>query len=218
MILRDNLIEELTANAFKGSRVILSLDLSRNRLRLLNQGSFDHLEGLEYLDLQGNRLCYVPLGVFRNLSVLKELNLAGNKISRLGFGSFSGLGNLLLLNLSGNSIGEFDDGCLLAFNQITTLDLSRNGLNYLDVVGVHSSAPSLRRINIDDNLWSCSTLKNLVQYLKSVHLDVVNYSKRYTVPNIYGIACTEIYVKEKVPFQNFLKAAEEDLKKHVNYC
>lgn len=217
--LSENFIEEILDNAFKGSLGIMTLDLSRNKIRTLNSESFGYLDSLEHLDLSSNYLCHLPFGVFKHLDTLKELNLAHNKLRALTVSSFSGLTNLIRLNISKNRLAEFDAVSLLPFMHISTLDVSKNSLFFLDSVAVHMSAPTLRVVVIDDNLWSCTLLQNLIQSFKSVHVAVETKAGRYDVQNILGIACTVKEVKENISFKVFMEAVAEDTEKYNNnYC
>lgn len=218
VFLGDNLIEELPNDVFQGSLGTLVIDLPRNKITHLNVNSFNHLDGLEYLDLSQNHLCSLPLGVFKHLEALKELNLANNKLKSLNTGSFSGLKSLMKLNLSSNGINEFDATVLLPFLHLSTLDISKNSLFFLDSYSLRTNVPTLRYLSIEDNTWSCDLLKNMVQYFKSVSLGINVNIPRYNVQNIVGIACTDAMIKDKVSFDIFLQAVNEDTKKYTGYC
>lgn len=216
--MNENLIEELKADVFEGVLNVLILDLSWNHINLLHVKSFHHLDGLESLVLNNNKICHLPLGVFGNLETLKHLNLANNKLRNLGIAAFSGLQNLVTLNISGNSLVDFDGAALLPLFRILHLDVSKNFLFYLDPYALRLNAPSLKTLTIEDNLWSCNVLKNLLQYFKSVSTKIANNVNRYDMQNIMGIACTDVIVTEKVDFDVYLKTVYTDSKKYHNYC
>lgn len=217
--LSENFVEEIQDNVFQGSLGIMTLDLSANKIRTLNSESFGYLDSLEHLDLSLNYLCHLPFGVFKHLDTLKELNLAHNKLRSLTVSSFSGLTNLIKLNISNNRLAEFDAVALLPFMHISTLDLSRNSLFFLDSHAVHASAPTLSVVVIDDNLWSCTLLQNMIQSFKSVRISVETKLGRYDVQNIVGIACIEKEVKENISFKVFMEAVAQDTEKYNNnYC
>lgn len=216
--LNENLIEELKSDVFTGVLNILVLDLSFNKISLLHSNSFRGLDELEHLLLNNNKICYLPLGVFGHLNTLKHLNLANNKIRNLDIAAFSGLQHLVTLNISANNIADFDGAALLPLSHVSHLDISKNFLFYLDPYALRLNAPSLRVLTIEDNLWSCNVLKNILQYFKSVSTKIANNVERYDVQNIMGIACTDVIVTERIDFGVYLKTVQKDSEKYYNVC
>ncbi|KAF2899938.1 hypothetical protein ILUMI_06245 [Ignelater luminosus] len=214
-----NRIKQIYKNTFEGVLGIMALNLSYNQIAILHTESLKGLENLEILDLQHNKLCYIPLGIFQYVQTIKDLNLSGNKIRAFSPGTFSGLKNLLSLNLAENEFSEFDASALLPLAKISNLDISNNGLYYLDAHSVHTNAPTIRTLTINDNLWSCSLLTNLVQFFKSVNIDTLeNTCGRYDVTNINGVACSIEPINVKISFEKFLHDVTEQTKRNVNFC
>lgn len=216
--LNENLIEELKDNVFEGVLNILILDLSFNKIRLLHSKSFQYLDGLEHLILNDNKICHLPLGIFGQLDTLTHLNLAGNKLRSLDVTALSGLTSLITLNISGNNIADFDGAALLPLSRVSHLDISRNYLFYLDPYALRLNAPTLRALSMEDNLWSCNVLKNILQYFKSVSTKIANNFYRYDVQNVNGIACTDVIVTEKIEFEVYMKTVRKDTEKYNNVC
>lgn len=82
--LSHNLITELPENLFKNTTNSLrSLDLSRNRLCLLNGTIFDTLVNLENLDLSNNELTYILPGTFDLLRNIHVLDISNNLLVTL---------------------------------------------------------------------------------------------------------------------------------------
>lgn len=216
--LNENLIEELSDGVFGGVLNILVLDLSFNKIHSLNPKSFQHLDGLEHLILNNNKICHLPLGVFGQLNTLTHLNLADNKLRTLDISTLSGLSNLITLNVSGNSLVDFDGAALLPLLRVSHLDISRNSLFYLDPYALRLNAPTLRAVTMEDNLWSCNVLKNILQYFKSVSTKVSNNIYRYYVQNVMGIACTDVIVTERIQFEVYMKTVKTDTEKYNNVC
>lgn len=216
--LSKNKIRELPNGAFEGSLGILMLDISQNNIRKINENAFLSLVNLEILNLEGNKICHLPLGLFKNLNTLRNLNLADNKLSKFAIGTFSGLKNLHILNLANNTLFNFDGNFLLPLSQLSKLDISANGIYYFDANTLHVNVRTLRVLRLDDNILDCNLLMGIIQYFKSVSVDVVNTVKRYHLQNIDGIACTEVAIRETAKLEDFLKVAQEDAKKSIAYC
>lgn len=218
VLLNENSIEEIKGDTFTGVLSILILDLSFNKIHLLHSKSFQYLDALEHLILNNNKICHLPLGVFSQLQALIFLNLANNKLRALDIASLSGLTNLITLNISGNNIADFDGAALLPLLRVSHLDISRNYLFYLDPYALRLNAPTLRVLTMEDNLWSCNVLKNILQYFKSVSTKIANNFYHYDVQNVMGIACTDVIVTEKIEFEVYMKTVKKDTDKYRNVC
>lgn len=217
--LSNNKIKELPPNIFKGLFGIMSLYLSSNKLNVLHLDSFAYLNGIEILSLHDNNLCHIPLGMFKHLQTLRILDLSKNKFTKFAPGTFSALKNLLSLNISYNNLIEVDPAYMLPLARLTNLDVSANQLFYLDYISMHTNVPTLRYLSINDNLWSCTVLKTMVQHLKTVGIEVSEYTLgRYEVPNIHGIACTDKLINEKISFDHFMKIVNHYKDEYIVYC
>jgi internalin A len=80
------------------------LDLSENKISLIEDDAFDRLENLIELDLSFNELTYLPTSIGK-LKKLRRLNLSGNKISSLPK-EFENLTSLEFLDFDSNPIGR----------------------------------------------------------------------------------------------------------------
>ncbi|XP_065159276.1 leucine-rich repeat-containing protein 15-like [Atheta coriaria] len=205
LFLSHNLIEEVPNKVFEGIYGAMTLDLSHNKISTLHKDSFEFLKGLEYLDLQGNKLCNLPLGVFKHIRLLKDLNLSENHFKRFHLGTFSGLPNLYALNLTHNPLAVVDPAMLTSMENISVLDVTDTGIDFVDAMEIHGSAPQLKHIGLADNLWNCRVLQNIIQYLRTKQMVVMEHH-HYDVTNIKGIACTnQAITGERIPFDVFLK-------------
>ncbi|XP_066147005.1 phospholipase A2 inhibitor beta-like isoform X1 [Euwallacea fornicatus] len=214
-----NLLDQLPAKAFTDVAAVLSLDLSRNYLKNLDKDTFDGIKDLEDLDLSWNTLCHLPLGVFKSLSGLKRLNLDENKFSRLQYGVFSGLKNLNFLFLARNSLKDFDSAVLLSIMHLTNLDISGNAIYNFDVNEILLNVPTLRVISFEDNIFSCTLLKNIIQFLKRKRVEIENNISRFELLNINGIACIEDYtIDNSISLNYFLQKAQDQTNLLNSYC
>ncbi|XP_061674510.1 adhesion G protein-coupled receptor A2 isoform X3 [Syngnathoides biaculeatus] len=113
----------------------LSIILSHNKIRVLNNGSFFGLNALEKLDLKHNLISTIMPGAFQGLSELRKLDLSNNRIGCLTPDMFQGLTNLTKLNLSGNIISTLDPG---VFQELPSLKLVNFNSEYLSCdCGLH---------------------------------------------------------------------------------
>ncbi|MBC5833654.1 GTP-binding protein [Flavobacterium sp. F372] len=90
--------------AVSDSHTLEKLDLSENKISLIEDDAFDQLENLIELDLSFNELTYLPTSIGK-LKKLKRLNLSGNKISSLPK-EFENLTSLEFLDFDSNPIGR----------------------------------------------------------------------------------------------------------------
>jgi small GTP-binding protein len=90
--------------AVSDSHTLETLDLSENKINLIEDDAFDLLENLIELDLSFNELTYLPTSIGK-LKKLKRLNLSGNKISSLPK-EFENLTSLEFLDFNSNPIGR----------------------------------------------------------------------------------------------------------------
>ncbi|XP_060530666.1 leucine-rich repeat-containing protein 15-like [Cylas formicarius] len=217
--LSDNFIAKLPNGAFKGSESVLILDLSNNDINAVDVDAFVGLSDLEELELSNNRLCHLKLGVFESLKFLRRLNLADNKFTRFPLGVFSGLTNLNYLIIANNSLDMLNGGVLLPFMHLLKLDVSGNGMYIFDAHDIYVNVPSVKFLSIEDNIFSCTLLKNTLQYFKLKGITVENNINRYQHHNINGIACIDDYViTERIALGYFLEKAKNTSQLLVSYC
>lgn len=217
--LSQNKIIEILPLTFKENGGVMSLNVSYNKVGVLHTESFEGLNELEILDLQHNKICYIPLGLFKHVQLLKMLDLSWNNLRSLNLGLFSGLNNLETLNLASNNLASVNPKSFLPLNRLSFLDISRNGLIFLDAVDVTKSAPTIRKLGINENQWSCDVLVNLVQYFKTANVDVSAESEGYyNVINVNGIPCSEATIMERISFERFILTVQHNTNSSTTYC
>ena len=79
LILAGNNITELLRNSFYGYNDLVSIDLSRNMLRIIHDGVFDNITTLEELNLNNNTIIKLPTDFGPSTSVLKFITLSAGK-------------------------------------------------------------------------------------------------------------------------------------------
>lgn len=110
---------------------LTQLELSRNRLRLIEGLTFQGLSSLEVLKLQRNNISKLTDGAFWGLARMRVLHLDYNSLREVNSGSLYGLESLLQLYLANNSISNFNPEGWGFCERLRELNLSYNNLTKL---------------------------------------------------------------------------------------
>ncbi|NWU92335.1 NRROS regulator, partial [Upupa epops] len=175
LLLDDNTIQVLSNASLLSYHQLQTLSLAKNRLELIEPGTFLSSQGLHVLsltdnllftnysltaaalsalpalrklDLSGNHLTEnMVSGLVWNLSSLQSLSVARNIIMRLDSSVFTNLTQLLELNLEKNYIFEIDR----AFDGLRRLQRLNVAYNYLPCI-VDFGLTRLRVLNASNNV------------------------------------------------------------------
>jgi len=165
---------------------LVSLKLSHNRLSLLPDNVFSHLNSLVQLDLSFNTLRANFKELFHYLQHIKELQLANIGLTAW---PHMPLPHLVALNLSANSldsIGTTDPHHSIRLDRLRLLDLSRNRFSQVPSF-LWTSTPLLKELDLSANpirkldgesfsgLWRLKTLSvQPLPVLESISSDAVH--------------------------------------------
>lgn len=166
--LRQNNLQHVK-EIFKNLKNLKYLNLSMNRIYLIEEQVFDDLENLVSLNLSNNRLNSVPS--FPDLIKLRELNLGGNKLKKVEK-EFENLKNLTSLFLCFNSIEKLNYQSMINLKKIEFLFLNSNNLKQIDP-NIFSDMKSLKILlisgnenltyeQLDDLKFSCDSLERIL--------------------------------------------------------
>ena len=114
------------------------LDLSKNRIRILDETTFDKTPALEKLFLGGNQIKLIPVLKLPNVT---NLDLTNNFIDAINIDTFSGMPKLKYLWLNGNdkitSIPEnaFKNTELSTIYASANLVISAKNLEFRSILG-----------------------------------------------------------------------------------
>ncbi|KAJ8259764.1 hypothetical protein GJAV_G00173140 [Gymnothorax javanicus] len=171
--LSRNRISQLPVKAFQLPK-LTQLELSRNRLRLIEGLTFQGLSSLEVLKLQRNNISKLTDGAFWGLAKMRALHLDYNSLTEVNSGSLYGLSALLQLSLGNNSISHInpdgwqfckrlrelnlsynnltrlDEGSLAVLGDLHTLRLGHNSISHI-VEGAFRGLKALRNLELDHN-------------------------------------------------------------------
>uniref|UniRef100_A0AAY4BWG0 Ig-like domain-containing protein n=1 Tax=Denticeps clupeoides TaxID=299321 RepID=A0AAY4BWG0_9TELE len=129
--LNRNRLSQIPIKAFQLGH-LAQLELSRNKLRMIEGLTFQGLDGLEVLKLQRNNISKLTDGAFWGLSKMRALHLDYNSLREVNSGSLYGLSSLLQLFLSNNSISHINPDGWRFCQKLRELNLSYNNLTRLD--------------------------------------------------------------------------------------
>ncbi|KAG5847901.1 hypothetical protein ANANG_G00131130 [Anguilla anguilla] len=107
------------------------LDLSRNRLRWVEQGDLAPYPRLEEVDLSENVISALEPNAFAALPGLRVLRLRANQLKLVPAGAFARLGNLTTLDLSENRIVILLDYTFQDLRSLRHLHVGDNDLVYI---------------------------------------------------------------------------------------
>lgn len=147
----NNQILDLSKTAFHSLTGLQVLDLSHNRIEVLQFGQFSGLGGLRLVNLAHNHLRSLPRDVFESTSVewvdlsnnefvamptsalteasasIRHLNLSHNRIEHLDSTMFANTPHLLSLSLANNRLTILPDNIFIGLGgSLLSLDLSSN--------------------------------------------------------------------------------------------
>ncbi|XP_064199446.1 leucine-rich repeat and transmembrane domain-containing protein 2 [Anguilla rostrata] len=134
-----------------GSRALL---LPNNRLSVLPADAFSNASSLERLDLSNNFLDNLPAALFRDLANLTELVLRNNSLTVLDRDLFQGLTQLRRLDLSLNGLSAVPLGLLDDQSGLNWLSLATNRLHALERAAFEPLA-NLQYLQLGGNPWEC---------------------------------------------------------------
>lgn len=128
VILRNNLIHQLTHKTFENSSQIENLELSYNSINYVSTVAFRGLKRLKNIDLSFNMIREIEPYTFADNPALTTINLSRNYIVRL-HQIYSQ--SIAYLNMSWCEITTIDGNALGGMPDLVELDLSNNLFNEL---------------------------------------------------------------------------------------
>ncbi|CAK1598949.1 unnamed protein product [Parnassius mnemosyne] len=177
-----NFINNIHYRAFHSLLYLKSIDLSHNRIKVLNTNLFQNNKELEFIDLSHNHLHHihglfsnmpfltkvflgnnnileVPIDSFFNSTKINTIHLQKNCIYKIHSKSFSNLENLAALRLDSNYVTQVPQDIFINNYNLTILKLDNNNVIDLNNYTFGSQA-ILREILINNN-----NLKFISKYL-----------------------------------------------------
>ncbi|CAG9537450.1 unnamed protein product [Cercopithifilaria johnstoni] len=145
-----NKIDMLDMKIFKYQTKLRVLRLRGNQLSSLQLDSFVGLSQLQMLDLSANQLSQLEPLSFPELIHLQELIVSDNLLVTLLPNTFAGLKNLQRLDLSNNRLHTIAQHLFDDVPTLHSLDLSHNNLSSIEA-DTFASLTSLKRLDLSSN-------------------------------------------------------------------
>ncbi|GFT36048.1 toll-like receptor Tollo [Nephila pilipes] len=108
-----------------------SLDISNNRISVINNASYQGLRVLYSLSLAGNSIGNLSKGVFEDLPSIRVLNLADNNVQSIEQGTFDEVPELHALRLDSNLISDINS-LFINLHDMLMLNISANRISWFD--------------------------------------------------------------------------------------
>ncbi|XP_061165815.1 slit homolog 2 protein-like isoform X2 [Saccostrea echinata] len=174
------------------------LNLSRNKITIVQDNAFNGLGNLSILDLSSNEITIVQDNAFNGLEILSMLLLYNNKLTTIQDNAFNGMPNLQKLSLYWNKITTIPDNAFRGMPNLQTLSLYNNEITTIPD-NAFSGMPNLQRLAVEDNPLHCDCiLAEFVSFAKSRNLKLkYNKEPRCSTPsNLTGVLLRNLSLEE----------------------
>lgn len=175
----NNGIASVNVDAFRDLKVLRTVRLAGNKIRVLHPDTFQHNPQLQDLNLSKNPLMLPASGPFLRAPLLLVLNLQGcglqtlpdkaleatpslrllilshNHLGAIGNSPFTSAAELVFLNLSENKLSLLGDAALDGLRGLLRLDMQNNALASLRV-DVFAPLTALKRLELLGNPLNCN--------------------------------------------------------------
>ncbi|XP_053679927.1 leucine-rich repeat-containing protein 40-like [Anopheles nili] len=178
-----------------------SLRIDNTELREFAVGPQEN-RNLNTLIINGNPLSTIPPTI-RHLVGLSILDLSNNQLEHVNLNWFQVMDNLLVLDLSGNRIVRLDVHPALRLGRLKNLWVSHNQLRQIDFFP--SVLPSLQRVRLVDNQWSCEWVARVRESIWNLDIQVYGAEHACSEKLDGGICCYE----DNAPYATVPSAVEE---------
>ncbi|XP_041665205.1 toll-like receptor 13 [Cheilinus undulatus] len=161
-----------------------SLTLYDNQIKQIQRGDFGNLSQLSLLNLDRNLIAHVDDGSFMYLVALKELYMVDNYLTHLTSSVFQGLSNLTELDLKYNRITFIHDSAFLFLTSLQTVILDSNRLQTVSDIQPILNLPQLQKLSIAFNLFSTFASKDLNLNVSSSLRELVvegNHLRKFSI-------------------------------------
>lgn len=192
LMLDSNTIEAIHPRAFENVTNLQDLGLNNNALGGVPAG-LGKLRFLKTLDLGKNHIELVTNGSFEGLDLLYGLRLVDNHIVNISRDAFSTLPSLQVLNLASNHIKYIEQSAFASNPTLKAIRVDSNELT--DISGVFTNLQSLVWLNVSANhlLWfDFSHLPVSLEWLDMHDNKIAELSNYYDVRNTLRIKMLDV--------------------------
>ncbi|KMZ64473.1 hypothetical protein ZOSMA_36G00820 [Zostera marina] len=209
-----NLTGVLSLNNFSDNQEseIKKLNLCRNKITGIDKDLWQWLgRVLITLNLSFNKIGKFPTSTINNLTLLESLNLSSNQVSELEISDISELQNLKYFDVSLNNmqVNMSDKG----FNNLNHLNLAGNNLTWKDLENL-GKILKLTYLNISDSKLSGkkpTDISNISKLINLTHLDLsknnfseIDFEGFKDLSNLVFLDISDAGLHESVSLKEFL--------------
>ena len=141
---------------FGGMQNIISIDLKKNPLKIVESGILTDLLLLQELDLSGCEIVEIEEKAFKGLQSLQILHLEGNELLDLPHGALWNMAHLRNVSLEGNKLKYLDNDLFFNSSRLQNLTLAKNQLTGLNHSTFEPILNTLLSIDISENEIVCT--------------------------------------------------------------
>ncbi|XP_015604596.1 leucine-rich repeat-containing protein 24 [Cephus cinctus] len=129
LILKECSIETIHVEAFRGLQIVIEIDLSMNKIKVLNPGTFAETVRLRILLLNHNEIEVLKNELFNNMRFLQKVVLSNNRLKHIGNKTFHDLPDFKSLKLDGNNLVNVKLKTFENLPKLFSLELHNNPWN-----------------------------------------------------------------------------------------
>lgn len=109
------------------------LDLSKNRIEILESDLLSELNQLVYFDASSNQIKFVDYKLFNRSNKLKIIKLENNQLTHLDVSLFVGLDCVEFINLANNKLDHIEGEYFLGLNRDALVNKKSNYIHYFNL-------------------------------------------------------------------------------------
>jgi len=139
--LRSNRLKQINDNTFENLEMLKLLNLASNQISALAENAFNHLTNLVWIDLRQNNLKHIPSRIFYSLVNLEYLDLSSQLIEKIDDYAFDRKSNSKVvqkIDLSNNRISRISNRAFCSKN---------SRVNYVNLKEIDLSNSQLTLVN-----------------------------------------------------------------------
>ncbi|KAG2459982.1 LRIG3 protein, partial [Polypterus senegalus] len=148
--LSRNRIRKVDGLTFQGLVALTSLKIQRNGISKLMDGAFWGLSNMEVLQLDYNNLTEVSKGWLYGLVMLEQLHLSQNAISRIRHDAWEFCQKLSELDLTSNQLARLDESSFVGLSLLGKLHIGNNKVSFI-ADGAFRGLSSLYALDLKNN-------------------------------------------------------------------
>ncbi|KAH3837780.1 immunoglobulin domain and leucine-rich repeat-containing protein 2-like [Dreissena polymorpha] len=206
-----NNIQSVHSNDLFRNNHLKELILSNNKITTLNAEAFINVPNLLVINLSNNNICVLKSAIFHNLFSLKVIDLRNNSIQLLEADAFTNLTDLQSLDLSYNQITTIPDELFRDMNKLKSLNLQQNRITAFNGEGLFSATNSLEYLDLSFNLLENVTKSDLT-FQALTHLDLAgNNISQFTSDLFHQLDNLTVLVLDGNPISSISTAVFEHL-------